>query len=66
MRCRSGCGTGWTICGTFLDAAEDDRLYPLYHLAAYFGLRRGQVRVPDFRAGALWSVHQRRTGGAGE
>jgi len=53
-------------CGTFLDAAEDDRLY---HLAAYFGLRRGLVRVPNsravFRAAALWSVHQRRTGGAG-
>lgn len=27
-------------CGEFLDGIEDDRLYALYHLAAYYGLRR--------------------------
>jgi integrase len=30
-------------CGAFLDAIEDDRLYALYHLAAYFGLRRSEL-----------------------
>jgi integrase len=35
----------WTAgqCGAFLDSAADDRLYPLYHLAAYWGLRRGEL-----------------------
>jgi integrase len=36
--------------GTFLDAAMADRLYPLYHLIAYRGLRRGEaigIQVPD-------------------
>ncbi len=27
-------------CGAFLDAIEAERLYALYHLAAYYGLRR--------------------------
>ena len=30
-------------CGAFLDFAEGDRLYPLYHLAAYWGLRRSEL-----------------------
>jgi len=32
----------WTPeqCGQFLDSIGDDRLYPLYHLTAYWGLRR--------------------------
>lgn len=30
-------------CGAFLDFAEHDRLYPLLHLAAYWGLRRGEL-----------------------
>lgn len=30
-------------CGAFLDAAEDERLYALFHLAAYYGLRRGEL-----------------------
>ena len=29
--------------GAFLDAVEDDLLYPLFHLAAYWGLRRGEL-----------------------
>jgi integrase len=29
--------------GRFLDAAGDDRLYPLYHLITFRGLRRGEV-----------------------
>ena len=35
----------WTAtqCGAFLDAIEHDRLYFLYHLAAYWGLRRGEL-----------------------
>jgi len=35
----------WTAaqCGAFLDFAEGDRLYPLWHLAAYWGLRRGEL-----------------------
>jgi integrase len=36
--------------GTFLDAAMADRLYPLYHLIAYRGLRRGEaigIQWPD-------------------
>lgn len=41
----------WTAaqCGAFLDSIEDDRLYPLYHLAAYWGLRRSEL------AGLEWS-----------
>ena len=35
--------------GEFLDAIEDDRLYPLYSLAAFAGLRRAEV------AGLPWS-----------
>ena len=31
------------MTGTFLDSAEPDRLYPLYHVAAYFGLRREEL-----------------------
>ncbi len=35
----------WTAeqTGTFLDAARSDRLYPLFHLIAYRGLRRGEA-----------------------
>jgi integrase len=35
----------WTAaqCGQFLDSAESDRLYALYHLACYWGLRRGEL-----------------------
>jgi integrase len=35
----------WTAaqCGQFLDAIESDRLYALFHLAAYWGLRRGEL-----------------------
>jgi integrase len=35
----------WTAeqTGTFLDAAAHDRLYPIYHLIAYRGLRRGEA-----------------------
>lgn len=29
--------------GTFLDGIESDRLYALYHLAAYYGLRRSEL-----------------------
>jgi integrase len=32
-----------TQCGAFLDAIEGDRLYFLYHMAAYWGLRRGEL-----------------------
>jgi len=35
-------------CGEFLDGIEGDRLYALYHLAAYFGLRRSEL------AGLCW------------
>jgi integrase len=34
--------------GAFLDSAASDRLYPLYHLIAYRGLRRGEA------AGVEW------------
>ncbi|HEX7161901.1 MAG TPA: site-specific integrase [Trebonia sp.] len=42
----------WTPqqCGQFLDSIEELRLYALYHLAAYYGLRRGELlglRWPD-------------------
>lgn len=35
----------WTAvqCGAFLDFAEEDRLYPLWHLGAYWGMRRGEL-----------------------
>jgi integrase len=35
----------WTAaqCGQFLDATEAGRLYALYHLACYWGLRRGEL-----------------------
>ncbi len=35
----------WTAAdtGKFLDSIEDDRLYPVYHLAAYWGLRRSEL-----------------------
>ena len=41
----------WTAaqCGAFLDSIENDRLYPLYHLAAYWGLRRSEL------AGLEWA-----------
>ena len=47
----------WTPAqtGTFLDALEGERLYPLYHLIAYRGLRRGEacgLRWPDTVLGA--------------
>lgn len=35
----------WTAaqCGQFLDSIESDRLYALFHLAAYWGLRRSEL-----------------------
>lgn len=36
-------------CGAFLDGIEYDRLYALYHLAAYYGLRRSEL------VGLCWS-----------
>ncbi len=41
----------WTPeqAGAFLDSIEDDRLYPLYHLAAYWGPRRSEL------AGLCWA-----------
>lgn len=55
----------WTAerTGHFLDFTGDDRLYPLYHLIAYRGLRRGEacgVRWADLdaTAGALAIVDQ--------
>ncbi len=35
----------WTAeqLGAFLDATEKERLYPLYHLAAFAGMRRGEL-----------------------
>ena len=35
----------WTPeqCGQFLDTVEGERLYPLFHVAAYYGLRRGEL-----------------------
>ncbi len=44
--------------GAFLDAVSDDRLYPLFHLIAYRGLRRGEAvglrwRDVDLDRGAL-------------
>ncbi|MEU6033930.1 tyrosine-type recombinase/integrase [Actinomadura sp. NPDC047616] len=32
-----------TQCGAFLDFAEHDRLYALWHFGAYWGLRRGEL-----------------------
>jgi integrase len=34
--------------GRFLDHVEDDRLYPLWHLATYWGLRRGELVALDW------------------
>jgi integrase len=47
----------WTAaqCGRFLDAVEGQRLYALFHLAAYYGLRRGEL------AGLAWSDVDLRT-----
>ena len=38
----------WTPAqaGAFLDFTADDRLYPLWHLIAYRGLRRAEVVGP--------------------
>jgi integrase len=35
----------WTAaqCGAYLDFAEHDRMYPLLHFAAYWGMRRGEL-----------------------
>jgi integrase len=40
----------WTAdqCGQFLDSIEADRLYALYHLACYWGLRRGELEGLDW------------------
>jgi integrase len=32
-----------SMAGQFLDSIEGDRLYPLYHLAIYYGLRRSEL-----------------------
>jgi integrase len=47
----------WTAaqCGAFLDAVASQRLYALFHLAAYWGLRRGEL------AGLAWSDVDLRT-----
>jgi integrase len=47
----------WTPvqCGAFLDSIEALRLYALYHLAAYYGLRRGEL------AGLTWANLDLRT-----
>jgi integrase len=47
----------WTPaqCGQFLDEIEARRLYALFHLAAYWGLRRGEL------AGLAWSDVDLRT-----
>ncbi|PJN22394.1 tyrosine recombinase XerC [Kitasatospora sp. CB02891] len=39
----------WTLpqLGEFLDAAEEHRLYPIYHLIAFRGLRRGEAVGQD-------------------
>jgi integrase len=34
---------GRVECGAFLDGLEGDRAYALYHLAAYYGLRRSEL-----------------------
>jgi integrase len=36
-------------CGAFVDGIESERLYALFHLAAYFGLRRSEL------AGLYWA-----------
>ena len=35
----------WTRnqCGAYLDSIETDRMYPAYHLAAHYGLRRAEI-----------------------
>jgi integrase len=47
----------WTSvqCGQFLDSIEALRLYALYHVAAYYGLRRGEL------AGLAWADVDLRT-----
>jgi integrase len=47
----------WTPaqCGQFLDSIEDLRLYSLFHVAAYYGLRRGEL------TGLAWSDVDLRT-----
>jgi len=30
-------------CGAFLDGVEHDRMYPLFAMAAYYGLRRSEL-----------------------
>src|SRR3954471_16282652 len=50
--------------GTFLDAAMSHRLYPLYHLLAYRGLRRGEARGiawPDLDLDAAGLPRRRRS-----
>jgi integrase len=41
----------WTAaqCGAFLDSVEGQRIYVLYHVAAYYGLRRSEL------CGLTWS-----------
>src|SRR5215218_374904 len=55
----------WTPAqtGVFLDAAVADRLYPLFHLIAYRGLRRGEAvgvrwRDIDLDSGVLRVTQQ--------
>jgi integrase len=40
----------WTAaqCGQFLDSIEAERLYAAYHLACYWGLRRGELEGLDW------------------
>jgi hypothetical protein len=57
----------WTAeqVGAFLDAASDDRLYPICHLIAYRGLRRGEAvgdQVWVQRAAVLTGEDQPGTG----
>jgi integrase len=56
----------WTAAhlGVFLDAAADDRLYPLLHLIAFRGLRRGEAcglrwTDTDLEAGVITVLSQR-------
>lgn len=52
-----------THLGRFLDAAEDDRLYPLFCVIAHCGLRRGEAcgvrwEDTDFEAAAITIANQ--------